>query len=420
MNTIETQATTCCIVGGGPAGIFLGYLLARAGVDVIVLEKHADFLRDFRGDTIHPSTFMLLDELGLLEEFLPLTDFHAKTLKVNIDGREFLGPDFSRLKTKCNFIGFVPQWDFLNLLASKAAEFSTFELRMNTQGVDVVRTGSRITGVQCVTANESGENRYCIDADLVIAADGRKSTIRSATSQRVQEVGIPIDVLWFRLSRPDVDDRETLAWLRDGHMLITIPRRDHFQVAMVIQKGGLESLKKAGIKSFHAVIAKVCPPLANAARNLTGWSEVKLLSVQINRLSKWHEEGLLLIGDAAHAMSPVGGVGINLAIQDAVATANLLAEPLLRGTITQEDLAAVQKRRQGAAHKTQRLQQFIHRQLFSAGRGPDQPFAPPNYLKWIVRPLAPLLRRLGARWIGMGFQVEHIRRELIDGHRDNL
>jgi 2-polyprenyl-6-methoxyphenol hydroxylase-like FAD-dependent oxidoreductase len=405
----QANKTGCCVVGGGPAGIFLGYLLARAGVRVIVLEKHADFLRDFRGDTIHPSTMQLLKELDLLDDFLPLVDFRTDTLWVNVQGKRFQGPTFKHTKTACPFIGFIPQWDFLNLLSSHAKRFPEFDLRMSTKATDVLREGDRVVGVRCESESGSDEIR----ADLVVAADGRTSTIRGVTDHGIEEQGIPIDVLWFRLDRPEKDDGHTLAWLKDGHMMITIPRRDHYQVAMVIQKGGFDQIKAAGIDKLRETVAEVCPILSKAASGVQVWDQVKLLTVQINRMQRWHEPGLLFIGDAAHAMSPVGGVGINLAIQDAVAAANLLVDPLRQESVSDADLAKVQARREPAARKTQRLQTLVHANLFGRGRAPGRPFSPPWFLRLLIKPLAPLLRRLAGRWIGMGFQPEHVSAKLL-------
>lgn len=405
MNEVTTR---CCIVGGGPAGIFLGYLLARSGVDVIVIEKHADFLRDFRGDTVHPSTFTLLDELGLLDKMLAVTDFHADELKVNINGRAYWGPSFKHLKTKCSFIGFAPQWDFLNLMTEQARQFPTFDLRMNTKAIELVRADGRVVGVRC----EHGGESYEIHADLVVAADGRSSTLRSVSDHPVTELGIPIDVLWFRLDLPSQREDHTIGWISDGQMLVTIPRRDHYQVAMVIRKGGAAQIKADGLTAFRASIGSVCPILADVAQRLQSWDEVKLLSVQLNSVERWYENGLLLIGDAAHAMSPVGGVGINLAIQDAVATANLLAVPLRDGTLTTADLTKVQQRREPAARKTQRMQAFIHTKLFGRGIHPERPISVPWYARWLLPPLAPVLRRIAGHYIGVGFQPEHIQSPL--------
>jgi len=409
---VPSDSTTCCIVGGGPAGIFLGYLLARAGVRTTVLEKHADFLRDFRGDTIHPSTMQLLLELGLHEKFQPLIDFRAETLHVNIEGEDFLGPTFKHLDTTYPFIGFVPQWDFLNLMSSEGKRFSEFDLRMETKATDLIREQGRVVGVRWETAEAQGEIR----ADLVVAADGRDSTIRAAADHVIHQKGIPIDVLWFRLERPERDEAKTLAWLRDGHMLVTIPRRDHYQTAMVIKKGTFGAIQQVGLEAFRNTVGQVCPPLAKVAQGVHDWSQVKLLTVQMNQLKKWHDPGLLLIGDAAHAMSPVGGVGINLAIQDAVAAANVLAGPLRENTLTEDHLASIQRRREPAARKTQRLQAIVHSMLFGKGAAPGRPFSPPWYFRLAVRLLSPRLRPLAGRWVGLGFQPEHI--QTADAHVD--
>ncbi|QDT35528.1 FAD-dependent oxidoreductase [Thalassoglobus polymorphus] len=409
---MSTGNTTCCIVGGGPAGIFLGYLLARSGISVTVLEKHADFLRDFRGDTIHPSTMQLLDELGLLEEFLAITDFRADQLWLNFEGQRIAGPTFAHLKTKCKFLGFVPQWNFLNLLSQEASKFDGFDLRMNTRATEVIREDGKVVGVRC----ESGNREYEIRADLIVAADGRSSTIRKVTDQTVVETGVPIDALWFRMDhRPQDDKGETLGWLRGGHMLVTIPRRTHSQVAMVIRKGCFDQIKAQGIDAFRQTIRKVCPPLADVAVSLKDWDQVKLLTVQINHLERWSENGLLFLGDAAHAMSPMGGVGINLAIQDAVAAANQLVTPLRNGTLNLEDLQAVQARREPAARKTQRLQVRAHAILFGGSTGPDQAFSIPWSIRIAAWLFAPILRRVAGRWIGLGFQPEQIETEIVDG-----
>jgi 2-polyprenyl-6-methoxyphenol hydroxylase-like FAD-dependent oxidoreductase len=289
-------------------------------------------------------------------------------------------------------------------MSEEARRFPEFDLRMSTKAVDVLREGDRVVGVRC----EGAAGSYEIRCDLVVAADGRASTIREASGHQVEERGIPIDVLWFRLDRPEEDEAHTLAWLKEGHMLVTIPRRDHYQTAMVIKKGGFDSIRSDGIANFRETIRRVAPVLSDVALGLTDWDEVKLLTVQINRLPSWHELGLLFIGDAAHAMSPVGGVGINLAIQDAVAAANFLVKPLQEGSLTEQHLAQVQKRREPAARKTQRMQEFVHKTLFGRGQGPGRPFSPPWYLRWILLPLAPILRRLAGRWVGIGFQPEHI------------
>lgn len=402
---MNSERTTCCIVGGGPAGIFLGYLLARTGVSVVVLEKHEDFLRDFRGDTIHPSTFDLLDELGLLEEFLPLTDFQAQQLWVNFEGRRIAGPSLAHLDATCRSLGFTPQWDFLNFISQEADRYEHFDLRMNTRGTQVIRENGLVVGVCC----ESDGVEYEIRTDLVVAADGRKSTLRAESKWQVQDTGVPIDALWFRLDRPAHDEQPTLGWLRHGHMLVTIPRREHYQIAMVIRKGGFAQIKAQGLDAFREAIASVCPVLQDVVHTLRDWEEIKLLTVQINHLEQWYEPGLLFIGDAAHAMSPMGGVGINLAIQDAVAAANQLARPLLNGTASTDDLKAVQDRRSPPTRKTQQLQARAHALLFGDSRQPDEAFSIPWYLRLGIRLFAPLLRRYAGRVIGQGFQPEHIK-----------
>lgn len=391
--------------------MFLGYLLARSGVAVTILEKHADFLRDFRGDTIHPSTLKLMDELGLLDETLRILDFQTKQLWLNFEGHQIAGPTFAHLKTKCRFIGFVPQWDYLNLISEEASRFGGFDLRMSTRAIDVIHEHGRVAGVRC----ESDGCEYEIRADLVVGADGRNSTIRGVTDRTVHSTGVPIDALWFRLDRPPHDDGHTLGWLRDGHMLVTIPRRGHYQIAMVIRKGCFDQLKSKGIDGFRESIRSICPPLKDVVSTLVKWDDVRLLTVQINHLSRWYEEGLLFIGDSAHAMSPMGGVGINLAIQDAVAAANRLVTPLKNGTLSTDHLQAIQARREPAARKTQRLQARAHAALFGDGTEPDRAFSIPWYIKSAAWLCAPFLRRITGRWIGIGFQPEHIETTSTDG-----
>ncbi|QDT66780.1 FAD-dependent oxidoreductase [Calycomorphotria hydatis] len=410
MEEVQSTHTTCCVVGGGPAGVFLGYLLARAGVRVTVLEKHEDFFRDFRGDTIHPSTLELLHELGLLDEFLPLVDFRSDELVVNLEGQDFAGPMFKHLKTRCPFIGLIPQWDLLNFLSTHGKRFPEFDLRMGTEVTDVIRKDGKVVGVRARTSEGDEE----IHADLVVAADGRHSTVREVTGHVVHEEGIPIDVLWFRLDRPANVDDHALAWLTNGHMMITLPRRDHYQTAMVIKKGAFETIQQEGIEPFRETIRTVCPLLADVVGGIQDWDQVKLLTVQINHLEKWHESGLLFIGDSAHAMSPVGGVGINLAIQDAVATANLLTEPLRNQSVEESHLAAVQSRRETAARRTQRVQSIIQTNLFGKGAEPGRPFSPPWYVLGFVSVFRPILRRVAGYLIGMGFRPEHV--ETADVH----
>lgn len=397
-----TETTTCCIAGGGPAGLTLGYLLAKQGVPVIVLEKHADFLRDFRGDTIHPSTFELMSELGLLDEILESVDFRASQLFVNFEGQRLAGPTFEHLPTQCPFIGFVPQWDFLNLIARHAVELPTFELRTGTRAVDLMRSGERVIGVHC----EHDDQHYEIRADLVVAADGRDSTLRQSSGQIPVETGVPIDVLWFRLDCPEEEDTDTLAWIRDGQMLVTLPRTTHYQVAMVIQKGRFREIQQKGVGRFQETIGNICPGLRQVAQHLKSWDHVKVLTVQINRLEKWYQPGLLLIGDAAHAMSPVGGVGINLAIQDAVAAANRLVLPLRNGNLEPRHLRSVQQRRERATRRTQWLQARVHRLLFGGKQAADRPIQIPWLVRWTLWLAAPFLRPLAGRIIGLGMQPE--------------
>ncbi|HEX4494263.1 MAG TPA: FAD-dependent oxidoreductase [Thermoanaerobaculia bacterium] len=394
--------TTACIAGGGPAGMMLGFLLARAGVEVLVLEKHADFFRDFRGDTVHPSTLELMAELGLLEEFLKVPHQELHTLKLTIEDRDYPGPDFSHLPTRCKFIALMPQWDFLNFLADHAKRYPAFHLRMKAEVTGLIEEGGRIVGVKVKT--EEGELE--VRADLVVGTDGRHSTVREQARMDVEDFGVPIDVLWFRVPKSADDPTPSLGRIRNGKMLVTIDRGDYFQCASIIRKGAFEEIQRQGLEAFRAGIASAAPFLADSLGEVDDWDKVKLLTVQVNRLRKWYRPGLLCIGDAAHAMSPAGGVGINLAVQDAVATANLLAAKLKQGNVTENDLRAVQKRREMPVRRIQAGQVFIHRRMFGPG---GKVFA----LSWPVRKLiallAPILRRVAARVVGMGFRPEHIQ-----------
>ena len=320
-------STRCCIVGGGPAGIVAGFLLARAGVDVIVLEKHADFFRDFRGDTIHPSTLRLVDDLGMLDEFLALDHSQLQKLDANFGGEAAPIADFSHVPGRCKFIALMPQWDFLSFFAERARRYPNFRLLMETEAIDLLRVDSAVVGVRAKTKDGEVEVR----ADLVIAADGRSSVLRSRAGLDVVKTGSPIDVLWMRLSKHANDPVAALGNIGAGGLLVTIDRTTYFQCALVIAKGGYEAVRASGIEAFRERITALAPFLENRVSELTSWDDVKLLTVTIDHLRTWHLPGFLCIGDAAHAMSPVGGVGINLAIQDAVATANMLARPLRRG-----------------------------------------------------------------------------------------
>lgn len=398
----ETITTKCAIAGGGPAGVMLGYLLARAGVDVVVLEKHADFFRDFRGDTIHPSTLEVMHELGLLDEFLKRPHQEVTELGAKI-GDEFVTiADFSHLPTKCKFIAFMPQWEFLDFLGQAGKRFSTFHLHMQAEVDELLTEGDRVVGLKARTPEGDLEIR----ADLVVGTDGRHSTVRQLAGLEVEDRGAPMDVLWLRLSKNPEDGAETLGRIESGRFFIMIDRGDYWQCAFVIAKGGFNELRRKGLESFRLGLVALEPTLADSVREITSWDDVKLLSVKVDRLKQWYKPGLLCIGDAAHAMSPVGGVGINLAIQDAVATANILAAPLREGTVTDEDLRKVQKRRQLPTEITQALQIAIQNRVISNVLSMTKQPTPPFVVRLLGR--FPWLRRFPARLVGMGFRPEHV------------
>jgi 2-polyprenyl-6-methoxyphenol hydroxylase-like FAD-dependent oxidoreductase len=377
-----------------------GYLLARAGVPVVVLEKHADFNRDFRGDTIHPSTLELMHELGLLEEFLKQPHQELRELRAVVNGRAVPVADFTKLPTRCKFIAFMPQWDFLNFLSSHAKRFPTFQLRMETEVVDLLMEGSRVTGVRAKTPRGELEVR----ADLVIGADGRHSTTQIRAGLEQREFGVPIDVLWMRIPKKQGDPKQTFGFFQHGKLLVLLDRDDYWQCGFVIPKGGFDRIKARGLSEFQLQIVSFAGFLCDRVAELDNWSKIKLLTVQVNRLRDWCCEGLLCIGDSAHAMSPAGGVGINLAIQDAVATANLLAEKLRRGPVHVDDLRKVQARRELPTRLIQGMQIFIHRRVVTgraSGKRNSVPFVL-RLLKWF-----PILRQLPARFIGMGPRPEH-------------
>ena len=399
----ETIDTRCCIAGGGPAGIMAGWLLARAGVDVVVLEKHADFFRDFRGDTIHPSTLELLHELGVLEEFLQLPLQEAPTVGGCIEGFEFTMADFTHLPTVCKFIALIPQWDFLDFIAGHAKRYPAFRLLMEHDVTELIWQAGRVTGVKAVTPSGPVE----VEAELVVGADGRASTVRAQSKLEVIDRGAPFDVLWLRLPHQEGDPAQSLGHFKAGKALVMINRRDYWQCGYLIAKGMFEEIKKRGLAAFQEDLVDIVPVLRGRVRELDTWDKIKLLTVQVNRLRRWHLPGLLCIGDAAHAMSPMGGVGINLAIQDAVAAANLLAAPLRKKNVTEQLLHAVQQRRELPTRLIQGLQVFLqNRFLIRILRG-RQKIKVPLLPKLMAR--FPILRRIPARVIGMGFRPEHVR-----------
>ena len=403
MNGFEKLQTRCVIVGGGPAGMMAGYLLARAGVPVVVLEKHADFNRDFRGDTIHPSTLELMYELGLLEEFLKLPHQELRELRAVVNGQVVPAADFTKLPTRCKFIAFMPQWDFLNFLSSHAKRFPAFQLYMEAEVVDLLMDNSRVVGVRAKTAKGELEVR----ADLVIGADGRHSTVHTSAGLELREFGVPIDVLWMRIPKKEGDPKQTLGFFQHGKLLVLLDRDDYWQCGFVIPKGEFENIKERGLAQFQNDIASFADFLRDRVAELDDWSKIRLLTVQVNRLRDWSCEGLLCIGDSAHAMSPAGGVGINLAIQDAVATANLLAEKLQRGPVHVDDLRTVQARREWPTRLIQAMQIFIHRRVVTGRSRSERKTSLPfvfRLLKWF-----PILRQLPARFIGLGPRPEHVR-----------
>jgi 2-polyprenyl-6-methoxyphenol hydroxylase-like FAD-dependent oxidoreductase len=395
--------TTCCIVGGGPAGMMLGFLLARAGVDVVVLEKHADFLRDFRGDTIHPSTLELMHELGLLEQFIKLPHQRVDALGGRFGKKLYRFADFSHLPTVCKFIALMPQWDFLDFLADQGKRYPGFRLVMQAEAISLIHGGDRIAGVRATTPDGEIE----VNATLTVGCDGRHSTVRQKAGFVPENFGAPMDVLWFRLSRKPTDSMATGGVFDKGRIFVMLDRGDYWQCAYVIPKGSLDALRSQGIEEFRAEVARTEPGMADRVGEVIGWKQVHLLTVTVNRLRQWHRPGLLCIGDAAHAMSPVGGVGINLAIQDAVAAANVLAEPLYEKRDVTPLLAKVQERREFPTRATQRLQLAMQNTVIAGALKGGDDFRPPLPLRLMDR--FAFLRRIPARLLGLGFRPEHIR-----------
>ena len=404
----KTLSTTCCISGGGPAGMMLGLLLARAGIDTVVLEKHKDFFRDFRGDTIHPSTIDLIDQLGLRERFDAIHQSHVHTLDIVVNGNRVTPVNFAKLHRANDFVALMPQWDFLSLIAEAGGQYPHFTLLMGAEATGLLREGEKVTGVTATSAEGDLE----ITAELSVAADGRDSTLREAAGLVPVDFGVAIDVLWFHMPRTMVDPPDTLAYLDAESMIITIPREGYYQAGMLIPKGGFPEIQALGLGKFHERIVRAAPFLLEVVDSITSWDQVKLLTVQVNRLDQWWKEGLLCIGDAAHAMSPAFGVGINYAIQDAVAAANILVEGLRAGTVATEDLERVQKRRMPPVARMQPLQLRLHDVIAKPGGGGFLS----NPMRWWQRGLAavilPVIRLFTARIVGRGFRPEKIEPQL--------
>jgi 2-polyprenyl-6-methoxyphenol hydroxylase-like FAD-dependent oxidoreductase len=401
--SIAPLRTQCCVVGGGPAGMMLGFLLARAGVSVVVLEKHPDFLRDFRGDTVHPSTLEIIYELGLLDEFLKLPHRTVDQLSLLIGNERVRMIDLTHLPTRCKYIALMPQWDFLNFLAEHGRRYKQFDLHMRAEVTDLIEEADRIVGVRANTP----DGELIIYADLVVGCDGRHSTVREKAGLEPDDYGAPMDVLWFRITRRDSDGADVFGHIEAGAMLVMLDRGDYWQCAYVIPKGGIDRVRASGIEAFRNRVVALSPFLADRIGELKSFEDVKLLSVMVNRLRQWWRPGLICIGDAAHAMSPVGGVGINIAVQDAVAAANRLAAPLRAGNADSADLQAVQARRDFPARMTQQIQLTMQNRIIGpALQGTREP-KPPLLFK--LFDAFPLLRRMPARLLALGIRPEHVQ-----------
>ena len=400
---MTTIATQCCIVGGGPAGMMLGFLLARTGVRSVVLEKHGDFLRDFRGDTVHPSTLNVMDELGLLDEFLKLPHQEVSRFGAQFGEEHVHVADFSHLPVRCGFIALMPQWDFLDFLAAQGKRYPAFTVLMHTEATGLIEEGGKVTGVQATVDGKPQEIR----ADLVVGADGRHSTVRVSAGFDVKVLGAPMDVLWFRLTHKPTDKAETMGRFDRGSILVMLDRGDYWQCAYVIAKGSAETLKAAGIEKFRAKIAGLMPFLADRVHELVTIDDLKLLTVGVERLEKWWRPGLICIGDAAHTMSPIGGVGVNIAVQDAVAASNILAAPLKEGRLKDSDLEAVQAHRLWPVRATQAIQVFLQNRMIAPTLAGTRPLRPPLAARLLNA--VPYLRRIPARVLGLGVQPEHVK-----------
>jgi 2-polyprenyl-6-methoxyphenol hydroxylase-like FAD-dependent oxidoreductase len=404
---VQPTRTSCCIAGGGPAGVMLGFLLARAGVDVAVLERHPDFFRDFRGDTIHPSTLQVMHELGLLEAFLKVPHDEVRQLRGVIGDTEIHLADFSHLPTVCKFVALMPQWDFLNFLAEQGKRYPGFGLYMGTDATDLIVEGAagaeRVVGVKAEGPDGTVEFR----ADLVVGADGRNSTLRERAGFAVESLGAPMDVLWMRMSRKPSDPDQTGGYINYGHMLVALNRCDYWQCAFLIRKGGYDEVRARGLDLLRADIVQLAPYFADRVVELKDWDDIKLLTVAVDRLTRWWKPGLLCIGDAAHAMSPIGGVGVNLAVQDAIATANILAVPLREKRVTTALLDAVQRRRTFPMKVIQKMQTTVQSRLIDPLLGSHEPVKAPWALKLFNA--IPFLQRIPARVVGIGVRPEHVR-----------
>ena len=395
-----SDTTTCAVVGGGPAGLFLGLLLARAGVEVTVFEKHADFLRDFRGDTVHPVTLRLLDELGLFNRFDSLPHSVVEKGQFDVDGHLYTLVDFRRLRQPHPYVAMVPQWDLLDLIAETAQNEPTFTLRMRSEVTGLMRAGNAVTGVRYTGPDGPGELR----ADLTVGCDGRTSVVRRDAALPIREYPVPFDVWWFRVPRDQNAQYSLIPRTRPGRALVMIPRENYFQIAYLIPKGSDADLRARGLESFHRELAELIPESSSDA--ITSWDDVKVLDVRLDRLRRWHANGVLCIGDAAHAMSPVGGVGINLAIADAVAAAGLLAQPLRTHRLTTKQLATVRRRRLLPTAATQTLQRVLHRVLLASVLQGHQAAKPPAALLNLLERV-PQLTAVPAYIIGVGLLPQH-------------
>lgn len=395
--------TNCAIAGGGPAGLMLGLLLARAGVDVTVIEKHGDFLRDFRGDTIHPSTLEVIHELGLEEAFLKLPHTRAPKLSAEMGGRTITMADFSRLPVRNKFIAFMPQWDFLDFLSKEASRYPNFRLMMATKVTDVLAEGSRIVGL----ALEAPDGPVQLRSTLVIAADGRHSVVREKAGLEVESFGSPSEVVWMKLSKQEGDPEETMGHAGPRQGFVLIDRGDYWQCGFIVRRGTFAEIREGDLEAFRDMVRAVSPLPASRMAEIASWDDVSLLQVRIDRLKRWWKPGLLAIGDAAHAMSPIGGVGVNLAIQDAVAAGNILSRPLKAGRLTDADLAAVEKRRLFPTKATQKLQLMMRSSRRKDQGQEERRKGPPAFIRGIAR--FPLLAHLAGRLMGLGFRMEHVR-----------